>query len=122
MSEQAEVTGPLPVVSWLKLPEDGDPYLEGHKCSECGAVYLGTREVDETGVEQAHRGGGVGTKNRRRCFGNSGPGGCRDETQNQKGRCHTAGELDAHIFLVTQTRVLCLTRIVNSKAHQLLPR
>ncbi len=44
MSEQAEVTGPLPVVSWLKLPEDGDPYLEGHKCSECGAIYLGTRE------------------------------------------------------------------------------
>ncbi len=44
MSERAEVTGPLPVVSWLKLPEDGDPYLEGHKCGECGAVYLGTRE------------------------------------------------------------------------------
>ncbi len=44
MSEQAEVTGPLPVVSWLKLPQDGDPYLEGHKCGECGAVYLGARE------------------------------------------------------------------------------
>ena len=44
MSEQAEVTGPLPVVSWLKLPEDGDPFVEGHKCAECGAIYLGTRE------------------------------------------------------------------------------
>ena len=44
MSEQAEVTGPLPVVSWLKLPEGADPYLEGHKCRECGAIYLGTRE------------------------------------------------------------------------------
>ncbi len=44
MSEQAKVTGPLPVVSWLKLPEGADPYLEGHKCRECGAIYLGTRE------------------------------------------------------------------------------
>ena len=44
MSEQAEVTGPLPVVSWLKLPADGDPYLEGHKWQECGAIYLGERD------------------------------------------------------------------------------
>ncbi len=44
MSVQAKVTGPLPVVSWLKLPEGADPYLEGHKCRECGAIYLGTRE------------------------------------------------------------------------------
>ncbi len=44
MSEQAEVTGPLPVVSWLKLPAEGDPYLEGHKCQECGAIYLGERD------------------------------------------------------------------------------
>jgi uncharacterized OB-fold protein len=45
MSEQAEAkpTGPLPVVDWLKLPEDGEPYLEGHKCGECGAVFLGER-------------------------------------------------------------------------------
>ena len=26
---------PLPVVDYLKLPEDGAPYLEGHKCSSC---------------------------------------------------------------------------------------
>ncbi len=45
MSEQAEATGPLPVVSWLKLPEGGDPYLEGHKCGECGSVFLGERSV-----------------------------------------------------------------------------
>ncbi len=44
MSEQAEVAGPLPVVDWLKLPHDGDPYLEGHKCDDCGAIYLGVRE------------------------------------------------------------------------------
>ena len=29
----------LPVVSYLKLPEDGDPYIEGHKCSSCGSVF-----------------------------------------------------------------------------------
>ncbi len=45
MSEQAEATGPLPVVDWLKLPEGGDPYLEGHKCGECGSVFLGERSV-----------------------------------------------------------------------------
>jgi uncharacterized OB-fold protein len=36
---------PLPVVEYLKLPEDGDPYLEGHKCSNCDSMYLGERAV-----------------------------------------------------------------------------
>ncbi len=36
---------PLPVVEYLKLPEDGDPYLEGHKCSNCDSMYLGERTV-----------------------------------------------------------------------------
>ena len=31
----------LPVVEYLKLPEGGEPYLEGHKCSECGSIFLG---------------------------------------------------------------------------------
>ncbi len=35
----------LPAVSYLKLPEDGDPYLEGHKCGSCGATYLGERAI-----------------------------------------------------------------------------
>ena len=35
--------GPLPVVSYLKMPEGGEPYLEGHRCDECGSVYLGER-------------------------------------------------------------------------------
>ena len=35
----------LPVVDYLKLPENGDPYLEGHKCSNCGAIFLGERKV-----------------------------------------------------------------------------
>ncbi len=45
MSEQAQAqaNGPLPVVSWLKLPEGGDPYLEGYKCGDCSAVFLGER-------------------------------------------------------------------------------
>lgn len=45
MSEQTQASGPLPVVSWLKLPEGGDPYLEGHKCGECGSIFLGERDV-----------------------------------------------------------------------------
>ena len=36
---------PLPAVSYLKLPEDGDPYLEGHKCGSCGATFLGERKI-----------------------------------------------------------------------------
>ena len=34
----------LPVVEYLKLPEDGDPYLEGHKCGDCNSIFLGERE------------------------------------------------------------------------------
>ncbi len=40
-----EQTGPLPVVDFLKIPENGDPYLEGHKCTECGAIFLDTRSA-----------------------------------------------------------------------------
>jgi len=36
---------PLPAVPYLKLPEDGDPYLEGHECGACGAIFLGERDV-----------------------------------------------------------------------------
>lgn len=47
MSEQAKAqpSGPLPVVSWLKLPEGGEPYIEGQKCGECGSVFLGERDT-----------------------------------------------------------------------------
>ena len=34
----------LPVVEYLKLPEDGEPYLEGHRCERCGAVFVGARD------------------------------------------------------------------------------
>ncbi|MCL4686761.1 Zn-ribbon domain-containing OB-fold protein [Myxococcota bacterium] len=36
---------PLPVVDFLKIPDSGDPYLEGHKCKACGSVFLGARSV-----------------------------------------------------------------------------
>ena len=46
MSEQAvKSSGPLPVVDWLKLPEGGEPYLEGEKCGACGAVFVGYRDT-----------------------------------------------------------------------------
>jgi uncharacterized OB-fold protein len=43
MAEQAATPGPLPVVPWLKIPEKGDPYLEGQKCGSCAAIFLGER-------------------------------------------------------------------------------
>ena len=36
---------PLPVVDYLKIPENGDPYLEGHKCSSCNSIFIGERSV-----------------------------------------------------------------------------
>ena len=35
----------LPAVGYLKIPEDGDPYLEGYKCGNCEAIFLGERSV-----------------------------------------------------------------------------
>jgi uncharacterized OB-fold protein len=32
-----------PILPFLRLPADGEPYLAGQKCTGCGAVYLGTR-------------------------------------------------------------------------------
>lgn len=34
---------PLPAVAYLKIPDDGDPYLEGSRCEVCGAMFLGHR-------------------------------------------------------------------------------
>ena len=45
MADENKATGPLPAVSFLKLPEGGDPYLEGTKCGSCGAIFLGERDV-----------------------------------------------------------------------------
>ena len=35
---------PLPVVEFLKIPDGGEPYLEGHRCRKCGAIFLGARD------------------------------------------------------------------------------
>ena len=43
MAPEATAAGPLPVVPFLKIPDHGDPYLEGHRCKACGAVFLGER-------------------------------------------------------------------------------
>lgn len=43
MSEQTDSQKPLPVVNFLKLPDDGDPYLEGSQCKECKAIFTGYR-------------------------------------------------------------------------------
>jgi hypothetical protein len=41
----AETAGLLPAVPYLKNPDDGEPYLEGSRCSNCGAIFLGERDV-----------------------------------------------------------------------------
>ncbi len=45
MAEEAAASGPLPVVSFLKIPDGGDPYLEGQRCGDCGAIFLGERSI-----------------------------------------------------------------------------
>ena len=35
----------LPVVDYLKIPDKGEPYLEGYRFKKCGATYLGERNV-----------------------------------------------------------------------------
>jgi uncharacterized OB-fold protein len=34
---------PLPVVPFLKIPADGEPYLEGSVCARCDTTFLGQR-------------------------------------------------------------------------------
>ena len=41
----SETQNPLPVVDFVKIPKDGEPYLEGYKCKACSAVFLGERDV-----------------------------------------------------------------------------
>jgi hypothetical protein len=45
MADAQAAKKPLPAVDFLRLPDGGDPYLEGHKCGACGAIFLGTREI-----------------------------------------------------------------------------
>jgi uncharacterized OB-fold protein len=34
-----------PIVPFLRVPDDGEPYLVGQRCGSCGAVYLGSRRA-----------------------------------------------------------------------------
>ena len=43
MTQAPVATGRRPIVPFLHLPEDGEPYLVGTRCTVCGAVYLGDR-------------------------------------------------------------------------------
>ncbi len=43
MSEQSTQPKPHPVVPFLKIPDEGSPYLEAIKCGSCGAIYLADR-------------------------------------------------------------------------------
>ena len=45
MAEATPASGPLPVVDFLKIPDEGEPYLEGQRCQACGAMFLGERET-----------------------------------------------------------------------------
>lgn len=45
MAEEAGASGPRPIVPYLKIPESGDPYLEGLRCKSCRAIFLGQRSV-----------------------------------------------------------------------------
>ena len=39
MSE-TQAAKPLPVVSFVKIPDDGAPYMEGFRCEKCREVFL----------------------------------------------------------------------------------
>jgi uncharacterized OB-fold protein len=45
MADDAAASGPLPVVPWLRIPDEGDPHLEGRECKNCGAIFLGERST-----------------------------------------------------------------------------
>jgi len=43
MSEPSVVPRPLPVVPFLKIPDAGEPFLEGCVCTRCQATFLAPR-------------------------------------------------------------------------------
>ena len=40
MGRNVTESKPLPVVDYLKIPEKGQPYLEGYKCKKCRDIFL----------------------------------------------------------------------------------
>jgi uncharacterized protein len=45
MNDKRAAAGPLPVVPFLKIPDDGAPYLEGCICQRCDTIFVGPRSV-----------------------------------------------------------------------------
>ncbi len=45
MAEESAASGPFPVVPYLKIPDKGDPHLEGLSCKSCSAIFLGSRST-----------------------------------------------------------------------------
>ncbi len=43
MSEEKNPAKLLPVVDYLRIPDQGEPYLEGQRCTKCSSVFLGPR-------------------------------------------------------------------------------
>ncbi|HUZ13895.1 MAG TPA: OB-fold domain-containing protein [Caulobacteraceae bacterium] len=39
-SAQSQSARPLPAAPFLKIPEEGSPYLEGFRCAKCAEVFL----------------------------------------------------------------------------------
>ena len=44
-AQATESPGLLPVVPFLKIPDGADPYIQGSRCKECRAVFLGERST-----------------------------------------------------------------------------
>jgi uncharacterized protein len=42
MTSTTEIKGAMP---YVRIPQDGEPYLEGQKCGACGEIYLGPRRA-----------------------------------------------------------------------------
>jgi uncharacterized OB-fold protein len=45
MAEENAAARPLPIVPFLKIPDERDPYLEGTRCKSCEATFLGERST-----------------------------------------------------------------------------
>ena len=61
--KEKKAAGPLPVVPWLKGAGTNDPYLEGHKCGACGAIFLGERSTcSKCGARDKMKAVRLGTK------------------------------------------------------------
>lgn len=43
MTDQAIAESGKPATPYLKLSGDGRPYLQGSRCKQCEAIYIGTR-------------------------------------------------------------------------------